>query len=124
MKQVDKTVEALFREVGNLQRSIDAIDSVVQQPAAQATIRDDLDTGLRKSVYGSLFECRRTLESLEKLLVNLEVRKRRNVFGKAIKQIKINWRSEEFDTLRQQMNPHGLAMQLALQTINVYVYLC
>lgn len=89
-KQVDKTVEALFREVGNLQRSIDAIDSVVQQPAAQATIRDDLDTGLRKSVYGSLFECRRTLESLEKLLVNLEVRKRRNVFGKAIKQIKIN----------------------------------
>jgi hypothetical protein len=28
-KQVDQTVDALFREVGTLQRSIDAIDSVV-----------------------------------------------------------------------------------------------
>ena len=44
--------------------------------------------------------------------------------ARPIKQIKVNWRSEDFGALREQLHSHGLAMQLALQTINVYVYLC
>jgi hypothetical protein len=123
MKQVDKTVETLFGEVGTQGRSIDAIDSVLQQPSAQAIIRDDLDSDLWKSVDGSLVECRKTLESLETLSVDLEAKKDRKLFGKAIKQIKVNWRLEDFGTLRQHLHSHGLAMQLTLQTINVYVYL-
>jgi hypothetical protein len=100
-KQVDKTVETLFGEVSTLGRSTDAIDSVLQQPSPQAIIRADLDSDLWKSVDGSLVECRKTLESLETLLVDLEAKKDRKLFGKAIRQIKVNWRSEDFGTLRQ-----------------------
>ena len=55
--------------------------------------------------------------------MDLEAKKDRKLFVKAIKQIKVNWRSEDFGTLRQQLHSHGLAMQLALQTINVYLHL-
>jgi len=51
-----------------------AIDSVLQQPSAQAIIREDLDGILWKSVDGSLVECWKTLESMEKLVVDLRSR--------------------------------------------------
>ena len=121
MKPVDKTVEALFREIASLQGSIDAIDSALRQPPTQAIIRDDEDCDLWRSVNGCLLECRRTVERLKKLMGDRENKPSLNPFRKAMKQNEVDWKSAEVVTLPQQIHSHSLAMQLALQAINVYV---
>jgi hypothetical protein len=121
-KRVDNTVDALLREVNSLKRTVTAIEGVIEQPATQAVIQHDLECNLGNSVDDSLVECRTTLESLDKILEGIKVKNPgRNPFGQAVKQIKVNWNSDEFRTLRGQMHSHCLSMQLALQTITVYV---
>ena len=121
-KQVDQTVDALLREVNSLKRTIRAIKDVIQQTATQAVILQDQECNLANSIHDSLVDCRTTLESLDRNLREIEVKNpSRNPFRQAVKQIKVNWNSGEFRTLRGQMHSHCLSMQLALQTINVYV---
>jgi hypothetical protein len=124
-KQVDNTVDGLLREVDSLKRSLSAIEDVIQQPATQAVILQDQECNLGNSIDDSLVECRITLEGLDRILGEIEVKSpSRNLFRQAVKQIKVNWNSDEFRTLRGQMHSHCLSMQLALQIINVYVTSC
>jgi Fungal N-terminal domain of STAND proteins len=119
-KQVDRTVDALLGEVNDLKRVISAIENVIQQPATQAVIQQDRECNLGNSVDDSLVECRTTLESLDRILQGIKVKKRsQSPFWQAVKQIKVNWNSEELGVLRGQMHSHCLSMQLALQTITV-----
>lgn len=98
-KQVDDTVNVLFREVGNLQRMISAVDSILHQPSTQAVIKQDQDLELWESVDDSIMECRKTLRSLDVLLAGLDGKKvGQSAFGKSIKQVKVNWRSDDFNT--------------------------
>jgi hypothetical protein len=110
----------LHREVGNFKRTITAIDDVLQQPSTQVAIRQDQDCNVGKAVNDSLLDCQTTVESLDFLLEGIKMQKRsRNSFWQSFRQIKVNWTSEEFRTIRGQMHSHCAAMQLALQTINV-----
>lgn len=121
-KQVDKTFDGLLREVESLKRSVNAIEDVMHQPATQAVILQDRECNVGNSIDDSLVECRITLQDLDRTLEEIEVKSpSRNPFRQAVKQIKVNWNSDEFRTLRGQMHSHCLSMQLALQTINVYV---
>jgi hypothetical protein len=122
-KQVDSTVNALHREVNNLKRTVTAIENVLRQPATQAVIGQDQEFHLAQAVDDSLVECRNTTERLGERLEGIRGnRPCRGVLGQMIKQIRMNWNSNEIKTFRDQMHSHCLAMQLALQTINVYVH--
>lgn len=121
-REVDNTVNALSRELNNLRRTITAMERVLLQPDTQAVIRQDREFHLAEAVDDSLAECRQTLESLGKLLGDIRGnRQSRNFLDQTFRQLRVNQNSDRIRTFRDQMHTHCLSMQLALQTINVYV---
>jgi hypothetical protein len=120
-KQVDGTVNALHREVQNLGQTVTAMENVLRQSATQAIIGRGQDFHLARAVDESLVECRDTMERLDR---RLEVvrgdRPGRGLLGQMIRAVRLNLNADEIRLFRGQMHAHCLAMQLALQTINVY----
>jgi hypothetical protein len=104
-REVDSTVNALYRELNNLGRTTTAIERVLLQPDTQVVIQQDREFHLAEAVDDSLAECCQTLESLgEEVLGDIRGnRQSRNFLDQTFRQIRVNQNSDRMRTFRDQM---------------------
>lgn len=120
-RKVDNTVNALYAEVNGLIQILNTIGAVLRTPtlAAQGASGTTDDTrGLWQAVYGSLTDCRDAVENLEKTLQSVKM-KGQNVVQQMIRQFRLTLKEDDINALRSQFKTHNMALQIALQTINL-----
>lgn len=122
-KVVDKSIEALYDEVKALENILNTT-----QTTLTATVRDYAEDcslsvhGLWTSIDNGVQDCRVTVEALNSLVQNIgQNTETSNPFRKMLKQVKLNLNTDEVSAVRSRVHTHSICLQLAMQTLSVYV---
>ncbi|KAK5108018.1 hypothetical protein LTR62_008853 [Meristemomyces frigidus] len=113
---VDSSVNALYGELQSQSRMVNSIERILND----ARLNQDDVIPLWEDVDICLQECYETVKSLEERLEGLEAgrsSKTRDLW----RQFKLGMRDDEIKGFRNQMQTHGMAMQMALQIITVHL---
>lgn len=123
VKDADQSILALSNELSSLRRSLDAISTTLQNPIlrSERAIASE-NTPIWAAVAGSLDDCRQSLQAFESKVAPYQHEKnRRNLLRKSATVWKLNLSDADIRTVRDQTNTHTSSLQIALQTINMYV---
>ena len=123
VKEADQSILALSNELSGLRRSLDAISTTLQNPLVRSeTAVASENTPIWAAVAGSLDDCRQSLQAFEHKIVPYQREKgHRNLLRKSVTVWKLNISDADIRTIRDQANTHTSSLQIALQTINMYV---
>ena len=123
VKAADESLLALSNELSGLRRSLDAISNVLQNPlvrSERAIAPENIP--IWAVVAGALEDCRKSLGAFEnKITPHQQDKNHRNIFKKSIATWKLSLSDADVRTLRDQTNTHTSSLQIALQTVNMYV---
>ena len=123
-KGVDSRVEQLATGIDSLLSILHAIKAVFDSSIAQAALKGATDvTTLMGSVQISIDDCMATAQEIQQIFANIcrEKSDSRSFLAKAMRQLRLNSKSDALDTLNSRVTAHKANMQLSLQTINVWV---
>ena len=125
VKEADETLVALSTELSGLRRSLDAISNALQNPLARSEKASAPENApIWAAVAGALEDCRNSLQTFEKKIAPLVSEKNRRTFlKKSITVFKLNLSDADIKAIRDQINTHSNSLQIALQTVNMYVAL-
>ena len=123
VKDADQSISALCNELSSLRRSLDAISTTLQNPLVRSeTAVAAENIPIWAAVAGSLDDCRQSLQAFESKIAPFQHEKsRRNLLRKSVAVWKLNLSDADIKTIRDQTNTHTSSLQIALQTINMYV---
>ena len=120
-KAVDKSVEALYREVKGLETTL-----YTAQRTLTKTVRDHAKDpalsadGIMASIENGAQDCRVTVEALNSLVQDVGTNNRTtNPFKKMLKQLKLNLSTDQIEAVRGRVHTHSICLQLSLQTLAV-----
>jgi hypothetical protein len=120
-QQVDTSVHVLDVEIESLSQVLRSI-SVGFSDSSLATKALEPQTGHEerhwKDFKRSMDDCKGTLEALDRILEPMRSESR--LFGRPIKQIKLEKRATEISLLKQQIAAYRQTMSLSLQLITMY----
>ena len=122
-KVVDKSIQALYLEVKGLQNVLNTAQTILN-----GTVRDHAEDpaqsveGVWTSIENGVRDCRLTVEALDTLVSDVgTITGTANPIKKMFKQLKLNISTEQIVAVRSRIHTHSLCLQLALQTLSVYV---
>jgi hypothetical protein len=117
-RDVNQSVRALYDEVTGLIGTLDAISSCIKTTNVGKGKQPEQNPELWRSVVTSLDHCHRSVNRMRKTLQGVQ-KPSSNVVGQALRVFKLNWKEDQIKSLRSQIQSHNVALQLALQMINV-----
>ncbi|MCJ1402808.1 hypothetical protein MMC11_006029 [Xylographa trunciseda] len=123
---VDQTIQSLCAEVDGISRMIDGISASLKSPLltiARYVAQIDENNDLWNTVSGSLIDCRRTLERLDKALEGIRDKPSSGPswLKQSSRQLKLSLQDDDVRTYRSQLHTHNMTLQITLQMINVHV---
>jgi uncharacterized protein YoxC len=120
-KTVDKTVQALAKEIDSLSQVLQALSERFNDPSINSA-RLELETGHEgqywRHIKRSMDDCTETLKNLEKVLMGV-TKKEDDFLRRPRMQIKWEMKLGDIAALKQQIAAYGKAMQLSLQLITM-----
>lgn len=122
-KVVDKSVEALYCEVKGLESVLNVSQTFLAETVKAHAKYPALSlNGAWTSIDNGVQDCRITVKALDSLVQNVgSIAGTTNPFKKMFKQIKLNLSTDQIVAVRARVHTHGICLQLALQTLSVYV---
>lgn len=122
-KAVDKSVEALYREVKGLENILDTAQSTLTNIVKDHAKDPALSAhGVMTAIENGVQDCRVTVEALNSLVQDVGTNNQTtNPFKKMFKQLKLNLSTDQIEAVRGRIHTHSICLQLALQTLAVYV---
>jgi hypothetical protein len=121
MKQVNHNLSSFFVEVQVLKTALTSIADSLQSTSLRKSTNNKAEVDLWDSIDDALNECNKTCEELLEVLQGIGGNHTDpGSFKQAIRQIKLNWESENISLIRSRIQSHTTSLQLALQVINVY----
>jgi hypothetical protein len=117
-KGVDDTVRALYNEVTGLNFTLDALSATIKAVDIDKTRNNEQSLKLWSTVTRALAGCREAVDKLHRALQGFK-KEGSNVASQAIRSLKLNWKSDQINTLRSHLHSHNTSLQLGLQIINL-----
>ena len=121
---IDKSIEALYREVKALENILNttekSLTGAIRDEAEDPTLSDN---SVWTSLENVVEDCRVSVEAFKSLVQDVRTdNKTHNPLKKAFKQINLNLRTQAIVAVRSRIHTHSICLQLAVQSITVYVY--
>lgn len=114
-RNVDQNVQGLQSEAFALNAILEAIKGSLSTQVQNGQTRDH-NPGLWAAVLGSLQDCNRTIAGFQTSVDTIESHSR-----SVVRMISLKYREDQLKGLRTQIRTHTAALNLALQTINMWV---
>ncbi len=122
-KTVNKSIEALHLEVKGLESVLTTAQTVLAgieryyaKDPAQSVV------SVWTSIGNGVQDCRLTVEALNTLVSDVGTNAgTANPIKKMVKQVNLNLNTEQIVAVRGRIHTHSMCLQLALQTLLVYV---
>ena len=122
-KKADNSLEALHNEVNAMARTLDSVQSVLQQPVILQTKAEIPDTDhVWISAASAIQDTQKTARILQEVVRDLgTLDASPNVFRKAYMQIKINSNSKEIHEIRTLCQSHFNSLNVSLHLVTMLV---
>ena len=120
-KNIDNTIELLYRETKGLLETLGAIIIALSGPKIQnsSVVQDYGELWAR--LMTCIKECNVTADEINKELKSIEIKKF-GLFTKGVRQYKLGLKEEKINGLRSQIRTHGQAVSSCLGAINLYAH--
>jgi hypothetical protein len=123
-RTVDSSVSDLLQEILGLSRVSEAISQTWTQNPSIVDAETTSNGCLWVSVKASIEDCKKTIRKLDTKLEEVDTVGflGRGLFKNPTKLIRLNMKMKDILQFKQQVHSHNNAMQIALQMIDVWVY--